>query len=303
MTLPAARFVAVMVMSLTLTTCAPTMRVGLPPGDWELAAEGVTLRYHWLRGAPYTSNAASAVERLEAFIAEIGAEWHVPDVVHYYAFPDRETLREITGWDVTGRAILEHDALVSVYAADAHEIAHILTTPRGRPLRLANLWLEGIAMYYTWPEVYFVAADLAGRAGRIGTWHGRSVHAWAQEALTRGQLPPLSALAFDNRTWSVLDSSLSYPLAGSFITHLVGPGHREAQRFAQLRRFFDDANTSATPTQVEAAFERHLGLRLDVAELHWHAFLREWDEASLNSAAAHGGDAANSSAANAIDSR
>ena len=266
--------------AVLLAACAPNPLTTLPRGDWELVASGRVVRYYVLRGQQPVEPPAPAVARLETFIADVGADWYVPDELHYYAFPDRETLRAKTGWEATGRAILDRDAVVSIYAADAHEVAHVLTAPHGRPLRLANFWLEGIAMYYTWPEVYF-GADVGGRPIGMGTWYGRSVHAWAQEAQAAGELPAIVDLAFDNRAWRELDDGITYPMAGSFTTHLLGPGHSDRERIAALRAFFDEANAAGSLDTVLDAFERHFEVPLDSAEAAWLSFLTEWDEASL----------------------
>ena len=128
----------------------------------EVAASGVVhgteLRYLTLAGTAYAPPAEPPLDRLLGFLDEVGPAWRMPARIDYYAFPDRETLRALTGWDTNGRAILAHDATTSIHAADAHEVMHLLTTPTARPLRLAGLWMEGIAMHYTWPEVYFDAA-------------------------------------------------------------------------------------------------------------------------------------------------
>ena len=270
-----------------LVACAPNPLATLPGGDWTTVATGPTVRYLILEGATPVEDPGAAIARLEAFLADVGPDWAVPDELRYYAFPDRATLRAVTGWDMTGRAIVDRDAVVSVYAADAHEVAHVLTVPPGRPLRLASLWLEGIAMYYTWPEVFFPPAEAAGRPHRIGTWHGRSVHAWSQEALLAGELPRLATLAPGNAVWRTLDDALTYPLAGSFTTHLLGPGHRDRAQIARLRAFFDEANATSDLDAVRAAFERHMGITLEAAERDWHAFLVRWDESTLGYLDAH----------------
>ncbi len=161
-----------------LAACTPWPQSRLPRGDWEVTAGGTVhatdLRYLTLVGAAYDEPAAPAAERLLRFLDEVGPAWRMPEHITYYAFPDRETLQALTGWDTNGRAILAHDATVSVHAADAHEVMHLLTTPAGRPLRLANFWMEGVAMAYTWPEVYFDAATLSERGlpPRLGAWYG-----------------------------------------------------------------------------------------------------------------------------------
>ena len=272
-----------LVALLLMGACAPMLREPLPSGAWAEAAHGAHVRYLVPAGRVPIEAPDDAVARLEAFLADVGPDWRVPERIHYYAFRDRDTLRALTPWDSTGRALLRHDAVISIYAADAHEVAHVLTAPPERPLRLANFWLEGIAMYYTWAEVYFGEDELKERAlpRRIGVWRGRSVHAWSQDALAGGDLPALSPLVHGNRAFDALDDGLTYPAAGSFTTFLLGPGHEDRERIAAFRAFLSDANVADSPAGVRAAFEDRLGVPLDDAEAAWHDFLRRWDEAAL----------------------
>jgi hypothetical protein len=277
---PPALALVVVALATVLAGCAPSPLVTLPGGDWVVAAQGPTVRYLVRPTHEPPADPAAALARLEAFLADVGPAWYVPDELHYYAFPDCETLRDETGWTITGRAILYRDAVVSCYASDAHEVAHVLTAPRDRPLRLANFWLEGIAMYYTWPEVYLGEDGVGDRPRRVGNWQGASVHAWALAALRNGELVPLERLVHGNAAWGELDDGVSYPLAGSFVTHLLGPGHRDLRRIAALRAFYDAANAAADRQAVLAAFERHFGHSLADAEAAWLAFLAAHDEAS-----------------------
>ena len=277
---------AVVAVVATLLACAPSTQDRLPRGEWEVVASGLVhgteLRYLTLVGAAYGEPAAPALGRLLGFLEEVGPAWRMPERIDYYAFPDRETLRALTGWDTHGRAILAHDATVSIHAADAHEVMHVLTVPTARPLRLSALWVEGIAMYYTWPEVYFDAATLAERGlpPRLGAWYGRTVHGNAQEARANGELPALTQLVHGNQVFFALPDGITYPAAGSFVTHLLGAGHTDLARIAAFRAFLDDANAAADTAAVLAAFERRMGVTLADAEAAWHAFLDGWDEAA-----------------------
>jgi hypothetical protein len=267
-----------------LAACTPWPQSRLPRGDWEVTAGGTVhatdLRYLTLVGAAYDEPAAPAAERLLRFLDEVGPGWRMPEHITYYAFPDRETLQALTGWDTNGRAILAHDATVSVHAADAHEVMHLLTTPAGRPLRLASFWMEGVAMAYTWPEVYFDAATLSERGlpPRLGAWYGLTVHGNAQRTRERGELPALTPLVHGNQAFLALPDGITYPAAGSFVTFLLDPGQTDPARIAAFRAFLDEANRAADAAAVLAAFERHLGVPLVEAEAAWHAFLDAWDE-------------------------
>lgn len=273
-------------IGLALVACAPVTRTDGPRGAWDVGAvasvHGTEVRYLTLVGSEPSEAPASATARLVRFLEEVGPSWRMPPTIDVYVFPDRATLREHTGFDTNGRALLELDAVVSIHAADAHEVAHLLTVPVERPLRLGGLWLEGIAMYYTWPEVYFDEATLAERGlpPRLGAWYGLSVHGNAQAALERGELPPLLPLVHGNRAWNALPDTLTYPAAGSFVTHLLGAGHADLTRLTAFRAFLDDANRAIDAEGVLAAFERHMGLPLARAETAWHAFLDDWDEAA-----------------------
>lgn len=278
------RVVAALCCLAALAACTPWARSGLPRGDWQVAAAGTVhgteLRYLTLVGAAYDEAAAPAAGRLLRFLDEVGPAWRMPERIDTYVFPDRGTLHALTGWDTNGRAILAHDATVSIHAADAHEVMHLLTTPTGRPLRLANFWMEGVAMAYTWPEVYFDAATLSERGlpARLGAWYGKTVHGHAQEARERGELPALTPLAHGNQAFLALPDGITYPAAGSFVTFLLGPGHRDATRIAGFRHFLEEANRAPDAAAVLASFERRMGRPLSEAEAAWHAFLDGWDE-------------------------
>jgi hypothetical protein len=278
-----------LVLLALLTTsiaCAPGITRGLPRGDWDVVATataaGAQLRYLTLVGVEPVEAPAAAVARLARFLDEVGPAWRVPDRIDYYAFPDRATLHELTGWDTHGRALLEHDATVSIHAADAHEVAHLLTVPPARPLRLASLWVEGIAMYYTWPEIYFDPATLAERGlpPRLGAWYGLTVHGNAQRTRAAGELPALRPLVHGNVAFRALPDGVTYPAAGSFVTYLLGAGHGDPDRIAAFRAFLAEANAASHADEVEQAFARHLGLSLGEAEAGWHALLDGWDEAA-----------------------
>ncbi len=274
------------VTALSLAACAPTARTEPPRGDWEVgdvaSVHDTELRYLTIVGVEPTEPPVTANARLAAFLEEVGPAWRMPETIDVYVFPDRATLRDLTGFDTNGRALLELDAVISIHAADAHEVAHLLTVPVERPLRLGGLWLEGIAMYYTWPEVYFDEATLAERGlpPRLGAWYGMTVHGNAQAALARRELPALAPLAHGNRGWNALPDTLTYPAAGSFVTHLLGAGHTDLARIAAFRAFLEDANRAVDAEGVLASFERHMGLTLAQAEGLWHIFLADWDEAA-----------------------
>jgi hypothetical protein len=280
------RAVAALCCLAALAACTPWARTGLPRGNWLVAAggtvHGTELRVLTLVGAAYDEPAAPAAERLLRFLEEVGPAWRMPERIDTYVFPDRETLRALTGWDTNGRAILTHDATVSIHAADAHEVMHLLTTPTGRPLRLANFWMEGVAMAYTWPEVYFDAATLAARGlpPRIGAWYGKTVHGHAQDARERGELPALAPLAHGSQAFLALPDGITYPAAGSFVTFLLGAGHADTTRITAFRAFLEEANHAPDAAAVQASFERHMGSPLSRAEAAWHGFLDDWDEAA-----------------------
>lgn len=281
-----ARLALVAILLVALGGCAPGSQGRPPRGDWQVAARGVAhgteLRYLTLVGVDPVEAPEPAAARLLAFLQEVGPEWRLPPTIDYYAFPDRATLKALTGFDTNGRALLDLGATISVHAADAHEVTHLLTTPTARPLRLASFWMEGAAMYYTWPEVFFDAETLAARGlpPRLGAWYGQTVHGHAQAARASGELPALAPLVHGNQAFRALPDGLTYPAAGSFVTHLLGPGHADPARIAAFRAFLDDANAAASEAAVLAAFERHLSTTLAEAEAAWHAFLDAWDEAA-----------------------
>jgi len=254
----------------------------VPEGQWTLAAETDQLRYHVLADeteAP--EEVLAAVDRLEEFIDLLAPLWGFAEDrrIDYYRFPSRQAVGELTGVATNGRALAEEGVVHSIQLADAHEVAHVITM---KPLphsgrNVANLWLEGIAMYYTWPSVYYTQEEL-DEAGmyteKLGAWHGASVHEQSSRLLEQGKLPALEPLAHGNRVFDRLDTGRTYPAAGSFVTFLIGAAHEDLEALESFRQFVAQADKARAEQATLDAFERAFGRPLSEWEEAWRAFLQ-----------------------------
>jgi len=103
-------------------------------------------------------------------------------------------------------------------------------------------------MDYTWPEVYLDPAALAEARlpPRLGAWHGQTAPGNGRALRQRGELPASRPLVHGDRTFTALPSDVTDPAAGSFVTHLLGPGHDDSRRIAAFRAFLDDATWRRT---------------------------------------------------------
>jgi hypothetical protein len=240
---------------LGVVTGCGSQIVDVPRGEWRVAAESEHVRY-LVSGEVEASRAEidAAMDRLEGFIWVLRELWPVPagSIVEYYHFSSRDELRARTGRDVNGHAVLDRWIVHSIHRADAHEVAHLFTAPVERPLRVGNFWLEGMAMYYTWPSVYYDpgAVDLPFEA-RLGAWHGRS---------------------------DALPQEVSYPAAGSFVTFLVSAAHQDREALTRLANFLRQANRAISTAEVERLFRTAFERSLADVETAWRGFIESWDE-------------------------
>jgi hypothetical protein len=230
----------------------------------------------------------AALERLEWFWEFVAPAWDYPryNRITYYKHASPEGLEESTGRCTNGLAILKKSTVHSINYADAHEVAHLFTTRRLFCLfnccRLSTFWLEGIAMYYSWPIVYFCSASNHIHEYRMGTWYGKSVHHYAQTQLLEGRLMAIRPCIYDNDHFGSREAMCSYPAAGSFITFLLGPGHNDLAAVERFKGFFRRINRASSEDEVARIFEEVYGSPLEEVEGAWHQFLLEWQEPELD---------------------
>ena len=229
-----------------------------------------------------TQKAACALERLEWFWELVAPVWDFPGDkrIAYYKHASREDLKEATGRDTNALAFLNRYTVHTINYADAHEVSHLLTTQflfcRYRSCHLSLFWLEGLAMYYTWPLIYFCEGENILHQSLLGTWQGRTVHCHARDLLAEGNLLEVGPCIYEDSYFKSLDIQASYPAAGSFITYLLGPAHVDPEAFENFKIFLAGTNQARSEEEVREIFAEVFGAPLEEVEASWHQFLRDW---------------------------
>lgn len=180
----------------------------------------------------------------------------VPGKVEYRKYRDRAHLQALTGEVTNGFADLTATRFHSIWPTDNHEVVHVLVIHSlGHPPALFN---EGIAVAHS---TNAPADDYVPR------WSGESVHDLAAAASAEGRLPDLSHL-LTSRGFFDFDTRLTYPVAGSFVRHLIKTrGLQPLVLLLAASHFDDDAAT------LEARFLEAYGETLAEAWLEWRTWL------------------------------
>lgn len=256
---------------------------GITKGEWE-SIELEHYDYNYQKAIQLSSEEIEEITaRLEYFHGFASGIWGFPDEtkIDYYYFESRQEVKRLAGIDMNGKAVLEENRVLSVHSSDAHEISHIFTTPKERPLRLANFWMEGIAMYYTWPRLYYSGGKERLYERSLGAWYGFSVHQNAKKVLLEDNMPDLKELIYGNEIFGSLDSDISYPIAGSYVTFLIGEAHSDPVLVAKYRDFINKANIASTTDSVKNIFFEVFDVEFEDTVTDWEVFLAEWDEQDL----------------------
>jgi hypothetical protein len=233
---------------------------------------------------PFPERVPIALERLEEFYDLVAPLWEYPERIRitYYRYPSREDLEAATGKAANGVAILRDATVHSISLADAHEVAHLFTTRKlfclFNTCRLSTFWLEGIAMYYTWPLVYYCSIHNTIHPFYIGTWYGKTVHWHARELLLKGELMEIEPCIYGDDYFHSVGPLGSYPAAGSFLTFLLGPGQCNPERIKLMKQFFARINFARSREEVARTFAEVFGSTIEEVETAWHLFLEEWEE-------------------------
>ena len=258
-------------------------RSALSKADWE--TEGFEhYEYHYQQTIQLSGRDIEEIgDRLEYFYDFASDVWGFGDdrKITYYYFTSRDEVKRLAGIDMNGKVILEENIVLSIHGSDAHEVAHIFTTPTERPLRLANFWMEGIAMYYTWPKLYCSEGEERLYERPLGAWHGCSVHQNAKKLLEEKKLPKLESLIYGNEDFGYLDSDISYPAAGSYVTFLIGEAHSDLESVTKYREFINKANKADSTESVKSIFLEVFDTKFENTIIGWKEFLSGWDEEKL----------------------
>ena len=271
---------------LMLGACVPqTAKLEVPSGQWQVLGESGHFQLLGLQEYQGSDNGLSpaqvqiALDKLEALYTLAGPVWKsAPEQkIRYYKFASREDRKRLAGVEGNGEAFVASGIVHSIFLTDPHETAHVLTAPKQVP-HLVPFWTEGIAMYYTLPRLTNTPIYQAG----IGAWHGKTVHYWAQKYLQESRLPALTPLVAGWKNFRDLPEEVGYPVAGSFLTFLLGFDPTSTQKLRAFKEFLSQAVNTSSSDEVLLAFKNRFGLELTQAEAQWRTFLEAWDEREVH---------------------
>jgi hypothetical protein len=287
--------ILLLISQVFLASCAVNnFFTKIPRAHWVLEAKGPAIDYFVPRGDKPAEPPQVSLARLESILNEIGSDWYLPDHLSYYCMPNRKSVARYFSESLTGYLVVDPNhplqrSLVTIHSVDIHELIHAITVPHTQPVRLAKFWMEGIAMYYSWPEFYRFPNDgTRPPLPRIGWWKRQSVHGVSQSHLKNSKLPSIKDMISNNSLFDSTAWDITYPVAGSFVSFLLGPFHQNSKSISQMKAFFADANVAATDQDVRLAFQRHFGRTIEEAETAWLKFLETWQEDSLKTESNNG---------------
>ncbi|MFW5992097.1 MAG: hypothetical protein ACOCQN_02790 [Halanaerobiaceae bacterium] len=274
-------FIMIMMFSIILTGCSKQLKI--PAGQWVKVDESEHFVYYSYEDNEYDiQEVNSALKRLENFCEEIVIP--AEDKIKYYKFRDKEQMKRLTGRSVTGKAFIGSNIVHSIYYSDAHEVAHIITTshleaPENTRVNISNFWLEGIAMYYTWPRYYY--GEEAEIQSSIGVMEGESVHNHAKKRLEQNELPDVKQFIYRNQEFDDLNNVTSYTAAGSFVTYLLGRAQSDPEVIEKYLDFFAEVVKCNSESEVLTVFANVFNKDFDLVVEEWKEYLKDWDEESI----------------------
>ena len=169
----------------------------IEPPAWETKATG-QYEYFFLPGDDIDTKALlyneQSVVLLHEFFGMAG-----PERIHYYKYPDLDTIEELTGRRGNAFANVERNEIHSIWASDRHEIVHLWARPWGDPPALLG---EGIAVYLS------------------GQWQGKPVKEAAREILEGEHWIPLERM-IDTASFRQLRELSTYGQAGALVAWIV----------------------------------------------------------------------------------
>jgi len=200
------------------------------------------------------------ITRQEAFhtwaVARLGVS--VPRKIDYRRYTSRNDMGQHTGkYNTNGYAEPELFTIHTLWSWDNHETVHIYSALIGRPSDFFN---EGLAVAM---QTDPLAGDFEPR------FNGEQVHAAAKRYRAAGSLVlPLSQIATTTGFRGILDSTLSYREAGSFVAFLI-----DRYGMASVQQFFRISTASDSQGTIRTRFQQAFGASLEDAEAAWLAFV------------------------------
>ena len=218
-----------------------------------------------------------AIKRLENFMSIVASNWNFPigKKITYYKLPEHNYI-QLTGMKGKGRAFPHELVVQSIHSSDTHEVAHIVTMFNisgieniWKGFKISGMfWTEGIAMYYSWPR--FLDEKYKNDIGWFGKY---SIHDNAKLIMERG-FSKLENIIYDNNEFSKLQTIVSYSIAGSFITYLLGQGQLNLILIKKIKEFIDSLPKMNSLNTMKKYFFNIFGLKIEQVEDEWINFLK-----------------------------
>ena len=169
--------------------------------EWE-TAEGSVYTVHHLRGDPVDPQALATAERAARQISsQLGVP--LPEPLHYYKYPDRETLRYLTGRTSDEFHRLP-DEIHTIRPDDRFGIARLLADTGWSPdLKTPPVLSRGLAVALS------------------EQWLGEDPRALARRLAGQRRLPSIARMGLSSGTFSQIHPAAAYAVAGAFVGWLI----------------------------------------------------------------------------------
>jgi hypothetical protein len=214
------------------------------PLDWQ-TQRTKNFVFYSLPERPFPTGAVESQQRLfDYFAGRLGIESNAE--IGYYLYPDTATIRDVLS--LKGHIYISYDDLEihTINPNDNHEVIHFITDAYGVPPKAIAegtvFWLHGV-------------------------WFDKPVNELAAYYLAHNALPPVSDL-IDYNKFAMLDPTISWPVAASFVTFIVDRWGTE--RLIELYKEVAGYNSYEL---FARAFEKVYGIPCQDVEEQWQLVL------------------------------
>lgn len=200
----------------------------------------------------------TAYQELHYAWATAKLELAYPARIEFRKYRDRAHLERVTGEVTNGFAEPERGRFHTIWPQDNHEYIHVIFVSLvGSAPSFFN---EGVAVAHH-------GASLSGSFDGPPLWNGVSAHSLARGVLLSGALPDVTELVITNRFWE-LDQQMTYPVAGSFVRHLI-----DEAGVGAFKAFCSRSRWNDSLSEIRHDFQDVYGESLEAWWDRWQGFL------------------------------
>ena len=244
---------------LAATGCSGSGGPLAPPPDAPLDRSLASLHFD------YRFAAGDTIRPDEARINDAAYEWIRDSLrtdferrIVFHKFFDADHIERLTGRRTEGGFVLGGEIFLT-RALDPHEIVHVIAHEElGRP---SDFFDEGLAVNYGGLRLVDGAVTLFPSALR-----NFDVDQEVRSVLAGGRFAGSIRQILTSRDFQARPFEVTYPLAGSFVKHLLRARDVEA-----LKAFFARSRAADPLETIEADLELAFGAPLDALEAEWRA--------------------------------